>query len=881
MESDSAFDALPLPVHLAPGEAKDCAVIPSTEESSPPAPPVKPTFRTGETRSEALASNGSQERMYRQNACIYNNAVHTIISSVGVNFEYVHTWLDLTNLATKEPQAGWPGGVAPTGTDRIDPSQLTGDRWQSLFLDRAGDEMNPFQQSVGLAAAAGSMYAVYASSGSPRWGVLTNMLVSNCFGPTPDSPAPVWQGALVLCGTDNQWIEVSDGGVSIAFYGDDQMLMAVSGVVEARDFRLYLFDLMDRDPSKPAWIARAQRIVSFDELSWWFNGQPIAGFAAQSTGNDIGMDWFAVPPGPGGSKPAVGLAVNITPGGTPGDYSFTGTFALPIDDATGKIKDDGTTFNQSNLKFDTRGEGSETDIRRDPAGRLRTFVGPIQNGSSPFATSIGSTFINTGIWPNEANGFNRVNFPAPAYVTSNQWVKPAADFYLFEQGAVTTTSGEMVTTDIPVLEFVIYGDGYFQVAAYGTIRTMQFTRTLVPKVATQNVIAGMIDGPIPFPLQNFSNDDLKSAITLNVGEFIYGTESGTETGTSVETDWSYGIETSLKFSKGVGPALKASLDSGMGSVQSNSVGTERRRELSVGVEVDYNPHGDTPVIRGTGAVLPVSAALAISAYQFFDSVNTLVNDAATSSPACGPKIAGALVAMQGADQSVISYTPYIGTLGDLTSYTPEAVQARMAGHGYKGKDYFQEIIVANAYPFQPDQSYLEYTWDGTNAVSDQFKAFASHYSEQNWTLDGSLYAGLSGGVGFSLFGMGEEMEFEVLGGFTYSHDHSVDTTQSNDWGLSLKGVSRDWGPPTSGDETAVRSYTFRAYFLPVPAAPTNLPSPTYWLGELIDCLPKSSELQPCDIDPHSGCWRIAFVVTQITWNSEGPGRQNYVYRDPA
>lgn len=857
-------------------------MLPSAETSPPPAPPVRSTFGTGETRSEALASGGDQERMYRQNACIYNNAVHTIISSVGYNFTYVHAWLDLANLAKKEPQGGWPGGIAPVGTDRIDPTQLTGDKWQSQAFDHAGIDDMPYQQSVGLAAAAGSMYAVYAATKSLGPSVQRTVLMSRAFGPISTSPAPVWQDELMLHGTDNFWIIAADGGVAISFYGDDQMLMAVSGEVQARTFRLYLFDLMDRDTSKPAWTAQAQRIVSFDELTWWFNGQPIAGFEAQSTGNDIGMDWFAVPPGTGGSQPTVGLAVNLTPGGTPGDYSFTGTFPLSIDPATGKIIGiDGQTFHQGDMKFDTRGDGSETDLRRDPAGRLRTFVGPIQRSGSPYTNSIASTFINTGTWPQEGNGFNRVNFPTPAYVTTNQWVKPAADFYLFEQGAVTSQVGDFVTNDIPVLEFVIYGDGYFQVGAYGTIRTMQFTRTLEPKVANQNVIAGIIDGPIPFPLQNFSNDDLKDVTSLNVGDFIYGTESESETGTSVETDWSYGVETSVSFTKGLGPALKASLESGMGSVQSDSVSTSLSRELSVGVEVDYNPNGSTPIINGTGAVLPVSAALAISAYQFYDVVNTLVNDAATSSPACGPKIAGALVAMQGnADQLVIGYTPYIGQLGDLTSYTPEAVQAKMAGLGYKGKDYFQDVIVANAYPFQPSQSYLEYTWDGTNSDADQFTAFASSYNEQSWTFDTSLYAGLSGGGGVSLFGMGEEMEFEVLGGFTYSHDHSTEATQSNSWGLSLKGIGRDWGPPTSGDEAAVRSYTFRAYFLPVPSASGNLPSPTYWLEELINCLPPSSELQKSAIDPHSGCWRIAFFVTQITWNSESAERKNYAYKDP-
>jgi hypothetical protein len=69
---------------------------------------------------------------------------------------------------------------------------------------------------------------------------------------------------------------------------------------------------------------------------------------------------------------------------------------------------------------------------------------------------------------------------------------------------------------------------------------------------------------------------------------------------------------------------------------------------------------------------------------------------------------------------------------------------------------------------------------------------------------------------------------------------------------------------------ALLRYTFRLYFVPPPAPPSNLP-PDYWVQELQthakDAPAALSHtglpaIDPQDIDPNAQAWKIMYVVTE-------------------
>ena len=180
-----------------------------------------------------------------------------------------------------------------------------------------------------------------------------------------------------------------------------------------------------------------------------------------------------------------------------------------------------------------------------------------------------------------------------------------------------------------------------------------------------------------------------------------------------------------------------------------------------------------------------------------------------------------------------------------------------------------------------DQPYLLYTWTEGNASNASFEQFRSQFLEQSWEFNSSVYAGVSFAVGINFFGIGEELDGQFLAGGTYSKSHSTAEDKSSKWGLEIEG--NEWGPLHNPEnENSVKSYSFRAYFLPVPQKPSILPK-TYWAEELRANLPDKvtsknpkAELTKPMVDPGSGCWRIAFVVTEIRYY-EGRSDEDYTY----
>jgi hypothetical protein len=623
---------------------------------------------------------------------------------------------------------------------------------------------------------------------------------------------------------------------------------------------LAIYDTNKIDATNNTWTAEWHTYISLGQMS--FYSAPAAGgqqspetISFDGTGPGISIDWFSTVVN---NDLSFYLAISFLP--TASGYGTVNTTGyiiyLPLtvpDSGAPTIDVSSVTCNTTN---DPQGNPSfAAPIVRDPAGRLRAYF--LQNLSAGYFMTTSAPAAGSGLLLSaEVDTFT---------IAGGDNVLPSALFYIFLPGASETTvtltqqtQQSFQATEYPVFEFVFYNSVTCQLNLTGTIQVLPNFRACspVPKSApasVSNVIAGIIDGPIPLPLQNYQN----VTESEDQGDVTYGTTDTQTASREVSTTSTAGFETSGQFTKGFGPAWDISLNSGMGRVSGSTLQTSLSYSLPQPSYVDPNPAS----VRPYGAIRGVTAQFNVTAYRFLDPNGNPVSDATTADLGQAPKLATVLTTFP--QYSTLTYTPYAVTPGDLHSYTPEHWNKKMAKLGYtETTNYYGNVICANAYPFQGAASpYLDFSWNEGISGSGGFNAFTSTYTEQSWTFNSSYYGGVSGGGGFSVFGLSEELEAEFLGGGTYSHESDQQESSETSWGINL---SETWGPtqlPTS-DDSVVR-YDFRLFFLPVPTPP-QLPT-NYWAQELKDYMPAGGDTPASSIDPNSGCWRIVFVVTTIIY----------------
>ena len=513
---------------------------------------------------------------------------------------------------------------------------------------------------------------------------------------------------------------------------------------------------------------------------------------------------------------------------------------------------------------------------RDPAGRVRGWGRPSiqQPGPGLLRGHILETLKAPAL-----DGFAGCPRVRERMTASDTLTAPSSLFYIFTPGATSTTFNGKKATDYPVYEFIFYGKSpTFQVNRYGTIQVV--TGTDSPKLppSPKYVIGGIIDGPIPIPIENYK-DYPPTRIPPTVGSVIYGASKSSSTSREVSNKQTVGFKTSGKATKGVGPAWDIALDSGSGSVKGN----EQQQTFSYALTQPAVVTGQTPntpaVINPNGTLQLLGIQFGLGAYRFIDMFGAVASDATNSDSGQAPKAASILMSLS--NSGVRSYLPYAVTPGDLMSYRPEAINKTMKALSktvktplYSGDNYYGDIICANAYQFPPGQGYLSFSWSEESREKQGFGQFTSSYTENSYTFDASVYAGISEGFGFEIFGMGAEQEAEFLGGTTYTHESTESENKESEWEIRLD--DDDWGPPWREEvPDSVASYDFRLFFLPVPKSPSTLSS-SYWIEELLAYLPPGSDIQKSNIDLGSSCWRIVFVVTHIQYRN---GLNNYDYRN--
>ena len=840
--------------------------------------PKKKSFPVTESFSESLRAGGTQNAIGRRTACVFDDKLHTITTVVGFGAGpwQRHNWIDLKAMMN-------PDGSGE-GLGKINIGYLAdGANWKShdaWTMDGSYQRWS-ISNSVGLTANNSAMYMIFRGHGF--------RLLGKKYAPPEFGGPAEWGEDIRMCRphngpqSDNPDSEIEDTffntGTSVAasFYGERQLLVAGSG--PDHTFLLYLFDTDDIDEDNNVWVARSYREIALADLRFFRDGNSVAGATASGLYDRaayVDLVWFSVVPAKDSrsKEPDIRLAISVTPQNFSADgrsvpQSFTCYFDLPLkDDDSGEIDDrDGETFKHGGIQADLCPEGVESGLIKDPSGRLRSFFVDEKN------REIGSIYTWTAKAPDPGEKIQRTVERVPAYRYSESqasYVRPGGAFVLFEDGSETTTENGNRVKTIPVLEFLFYGDGRYQVSHYGTVRAELFNAKLDPKNEKNVIVGGIFDGPVPFPVENFIGINLGSD-NQGIAGYVYGSEKSTEVESASESGWHAGVESAGHMTEGVGPAWKFSLDGGMSTAGKFEHSTTIERELSVecGVSNPY-PYKE-PQAEGEGLVSTLQARLHIAAYQFIDSAGKIVNDALTSDAAASAKLLSTLTSMTSASSTVASFPCYLVKPGDLASYTPERINARMRELGYKGEDYFREIVCRNAYPMTDSDDFLLYTWDAANSNKTKIKTMKSSFKEQEWHLEVDAYIGLSGesGVKVPLLG-GEKLEWEILGGGGYEQSKTDAELREQEWSLMIEGkLNNAWGPEVNEHVgNAVKAYTFRTYFLPVPDHRSELRS-THWAEELRSALKREanpeSRLTADMIDPGSGAWRILFVVTKIDY----------------
>jgi hypothetical protein len=503
---------------------------------------------------------------------------------------------------------------------------------------------------------------------------------------------------------------------------------------------------------------------------------------------------------------------------------------------------------------------------RDPASRLRVWMcdGIHQRGeAAPFTAALIGTDDN-----HRQDQYFKFGTTSNILQASDASILPCSLFYVFEPGKSLITVDGKPVVEYPAYEFVFYGtQGLCQVSRCGSLQVfpdfaVKHPNEELPKPL--DIVAGIIDGPIPLPIENFQGFELGPGQT-NAGSTIYGLTDATTESRQVSDSWSVGFETKGKVSKGIGVAWDISFKGGMGSVTAQSASSSLSYALTQKAIIVAEHEKDPRTIVSSGVLKQVGAQLSITAFNYIDYFSYGV-DSTSAAPANAAKPAVVLATM--ISPSVINFQPYYATPGVLSSYTPEEINKKMKALGYAGDNYFGEVICQNAYPFADQTNpHLSYSWSADGVSGQTFTRFETSYKESSWSLDLHAYGGVSGGTGASVFGMGEEAQWEVLAGVDYSHVSTQSENKQTGWGV---GLSETWGPPFRSDVLdSVASYDFRVFFLPVPKPPSILTA-AYWTQELMKY---SGTTQP--LDPNSGCWRIVYAVTKIVYTDSQ--RKPYLY----
>ncbi|WP_284126441.1 hypothetical protein [Parerythrobacter aestuarii] len=782
------------------------------------------------------------------------------------------------------------------------------DKWASSPRDEKGDVTDA--DITSLVSIGGALYCFYTYSDSSYMSLRARQFTAKA-----GDKGGQWGQEMILFEPQDDTAEdhvlYHTGAVSAVAFGDTQILVAACGTGDTRTgdnygpgygkLMFYLFDISDTNNAADGkgWAALSGRQVDVNaEVDFYLKDQPWKLENRTGVGFTIDADWIirTVPdPKPGAGKdarvPQYFLAISY--GVTSSDpaqnqhtnFTWQSHVPLEFDDSTsdeagsGKLK--ANPWGTGRLTAFSNQTGKMSSLKRDASGRLQSFGDYHEKAFAPFYT-------RTDKAPEPANQWC-LQGPTDKidYYGTDDHTRPSNLFYTYPSGQRKTETtgvnleGQPTTfeaDEYPILEFICYGKDKIQLHDYGSIRTVSDKHDIKQKDRNRPVyqIGGYFDGPAPFPLQNFKGIDKLTGDTAKAAAFEYGKGEETGKATSTESTWNVGMEAEGKVTKGVGLGFKVGYEYEDITKDEKEIASARETALAVDAKVINTAPYDEPEAEGAGSARTLSAQFHVTGFQFANRWGALVSDGLSKDPAQSPKLGRVLARMQSAPATnQAAFHPSLVTAGDLESYTAEAIDAKM------GENYVRDTICRNAYVFEGGQPFLMYSWNNGNMIVETAESMTKSFTSHEWSHGGEAYAGVSGGVGANIFGFGEEYEFSVMAGGGYKREWSEESLTESGWTIGAKPSDFDIPMPRAvedgGDPDGVVEFAFRAYFLPVPSAPSKLP-PNQWAKELHDMLPEEAhgdyDFTKDQVDTGFGCWRIFFLVTKIRYRSES-SKPNY------
>ena len=490
-------------------------------------------------------------------------------------------------------------------------------------------------------------------------------------------------------------------------------------------------------------------------------------------------------------------------------------------------------------------------VSRDPSGSIRVYAVSSSNDQTTF-----TIWLQPGNQPPGTGAGRMSDTMGPCYgPTPTQSLTvdapPVAVYPIGSNKLTTHVIGSTINTALtayPVSEVIFSHVHQSAMTAFSRpIGRAQLTPNVLAAASTRTsllVAQGIFDGPFPVPGVQLAPWQTTSTSFADVK---YGTFGKTLSSRTVTVDYSFGVESEGKATfGGVGAAWKWAASAGGTNAGVDETNYATEQDAIQSVILNSSKHATN--IAAIGTIYGSSVGIYAKVYRFLipDPQGSTGYVLAPDAPVWAVTWSAPL------GRQKLPYTPYSVTPGDITSYTREAWDSTMYALGYPALNYFENVILPNAYQFAPNVPYQEIAVSITSPDAMEFTLADSNFTESAWHYDASAYAGLAWDFEVEILPIRTKLKSEatLLVGSEFSFQTSDVTQDTSGWGITVENIYLplpDPQQPVNGTN-GVESYTVRLYLLP--ASPL-------WTQELRALVPATRP----KLDPNAAPWRIVYEVT--------------------
>ena len=443
-------------------------------------------------------------------------------------------------------------------------------------------------------------------------------------------------------------------------------------------------------------------------------------------------------------------------------------------------------------------------VARDPSGQIFLIHGSKDDSDVLYWRTLGTfqDFGDGGVhnWSDDTkfNGHSTKSMPSACFVFGPQ--SPSTLSMVGRDGQ----SSSLPCTQIKTYRFVFYSrenksDGSYDTKSqgdfYGYSKIVPDYSEQVPGPSLKDffTLSNILD-PFPFPNQNVGSAQPGDTMV----SYTYGTSSATEASATAAWNLSFGIRSDLTTTKGIGPAYEAEFKAG----PSGSEATTHKASTFEGVTIDTALVAEKPgdpsssvVVSPQGRAEGVSMPTVVETSSlFFDaSGRQLSGTVAPYFSSLSPVIPRSSPGLDSSLYDVICSTP-----GDLSTYSEDAINARMAAlyesldpdvreayfpDGY-ASNYLEDVILPHAITIQGERKFLLFQVSPNGTHTSNYSEVDTKALTSGWSLQTSLYVGAGYGEEASIFGFGEAFSGKTLGGFSFELAVTHGVNQQEGWGVT-------------------------------------------------------------------------------------------------